>query len=497
MRYLPTLLLTTTLLTTTTTYVAATTLEIEQGTSSSSNTAVIAQNAQAQINAVNKLVSATSDFNVSNVLEILFSPDLFPFISWRSATKDEAVVAKLKEVMKSPFKIASERKFSYNTKLTTTVLLAILFPDFLEKTPPLGGHETQGVAKPTLLNEVVDGSLCWGDYRNDFAHHSLTLYPAVRLKFYLELLYQTNVTPDSLGHVLRATTELLKMFMTEPNAALVDGADLFKEAKVSYIHDDNKHGFKRFETISLEGIHTQTTPEQILQPLTHVSKNLSRMLLDESVINRTFTSFEPDALTQFRDIFERIATHQNTKAEDTLKTADTLLTITVADEAIDAYRKIAKTINTIPFKEDKKCTYLLRIGLGLHKAGVVDESMDILLAQINWLVDQLNSKKYLLVNTDHVISATEILLNTGKFERDTAFNLIHWAVYNTSTGAFLHEAIIHGAEVAERLGDKDACRNFLSELESFGKDTTNQFKDRIASLEAKLSTAAAMAATTE
>lgn len=52
------------------------------------------------------------------------------------------------------------------------------------------------------------------------------------------------------------------------------------------------------------------------------------------------------------------------------------------------------------------------------------------------------------------------------------------------TGAFLHEAIINGAETAERMGDFAASRDFLKRLDYIG--SLDKFKDRVEALEAKL-----------
>lgn len=55
----------------------------------------------------------------------------------------------------------------------------------------------------------------------------------------------------------------------------------------------------------------------------------------------------------------------------------------------------------------------------------------------------------------------EILFNAGKFaDRNNAIHLIRWAIHRPITGAGVHQAIINGAETAERMGDSPLVVSF-------------------------------------
>ena len=57
---------------------------------------VITPETEAAINKFKTIVTEKKDFNVSEAIEILFSPELFPFISSRSKKINEDVVSQLK-----------------------------------------------------------------------------------------------------------------------------------------------------------------------------------------------------------------------------------------------------------------------------------------------------------------------------------------------------------------------------------------------------------------
>lgn len=65
-------------------------------------------------------------------------------------------------------------------------------------------------------------------------------------------------------------------------------------------------------------------------------------------------------------------------------------------------------------------------------------------------------------------------------------------MYDGFSGAFLHEAIIQGAETAARIGDFTAATNFLNHMKRF-KEQLPQFQDRVSDLEAKLASVTAAA----
>ncbi len=320
MRYLSKLLLTTTFLTLTTTYGIF--IETDdftiQPVATALPTSTISIAALNKINDLKTLVTHTSDFNISDASEIFFTPELYPFISWRSATRDAVVIDEVKTILTPLLNKGSKGL------LLLKVLDSISFEDSLEKIKY--SNPTPPVANPTMLTEIVDGTLCSGHYTNVLTNYDATFRPLLRLKIYLELLQQTNISSDNLGYVLQATTELAKMFMTAPSTAFVDTATKLKESLIASSPStaEEPYFYTNFRYPSLVKIRTQTaTPEATLQALTWASKELSRTLsqfesvLDTSVtepnktIDQILLSFEPDVLTLFRDVFEGIATHKN------------------------------------------------------------------------------------------------------------------------------------------------------------------------------------------
>ena len=535
MRYLTTILLTATFLTTGVTYVSAATID-DPTTKPGATATSFSAETQAKIKAFETLVSSSSHFNVSDAAKILFSPELFPFISWRSPKKNEEVVSQINRIIAVSF----SKDFNRNNKLTASTLLAIKFPTFLESNEDPSYHKTEGIKKPTWLNELVDGTICWGGYCNVLSHYELTFTPELRLKLYLELLHQTNITPDSLGHILRTTTELTKMFMTEPQAALVKDAENFKALKVNSIPSESaRYHYPELQYPSLAGIHTGTaTQDEILRSLTWSYEILSNTLadfeqsLDNSMttavtsMNRILACFGTNAVDLFREIFERIATHSSTQPKDKFQSAarlvqaggssDTIVnvytqlandsTIDYRDRlfaakilletgsketAITAYTQIKDTLeNTAaPIKDkDIKFSRLIDVGIGLHRAGATELALGLLADQFKCVSD--NIETLLTINTSNVITMVEILFNAGKFQdKDNAIPLIRWAVCHPMTCAFLPEVIILGAETAERMGDFTASREFLDHLQQV--EEREEFKNRVDALNAKLSTAAA------
>jgi hypothetical protein len=260
MSYLSTLLLTATIFTTTHIHGADQLTEQAAPTASKAVSAVISSETATTINKLTDLVSRTEYFNVSNVITLLFSPELYPFISWRSAERNEDVVASVKKAMAD-----SVLKFRWNRniKLTGHMLNAVIFPDSLEKTPAPGYHESEGITNPTILNELVDGSMCWGLYENVLKQYELTFTPLLRLRLYLELLQQTNITPDSLGHILRTTVELTRMFMTDPNKHLGEHVDEFKQSVVGKVlPSPYQYTYSQLDYPSLQRVQTLTDKEE-------------------------------------------------------------------------------------------------------------------------------------------------------------------------------------------------------------------------------------------
>lgn len=540
MRFLPTLLLTTTFFTTNLFASEAIESTSAAAPSTSTTATTIAPNVQAQIYALNTLFSSTTTFNVSDAIEIFFSPDLYPFISWRSTTKDAAVVAKVRKTMGD----AIEKKFNRNSDVCANALFAILFPDDLEIHPFNDGFPLKGVINPTDLNKLIECTVFRRYFDNVVEHFHLTFSPAVRLKLYLELLHQTNITPDSLGHVLRVTTELATVFMTAPIEVCVQAVSSSKNDLLNRISSESmSHLYYQFEYLSLKGIHSKTlTQAQTLRYLDTIDSELSHKLtgmdseIDRSfsstneTIDRILTSFGSEALPLFQEIFHLIATHPKTKPSDKTTAAEQLgyaggsfdlitnaqfaiatdhnidinarlnaasifqKTCGEPAKAIAAYTQIAETVNSTTNQEDdrSKFSYLLQAGLGLHKAGAMDQAIEVLTPQLGWLLPKIQSQQFMKINTSNVISATEILFNADKFkDRKSAINVIAWAVYDRFSGASLHEAIIQGAETAARMGDATSSKKFLEYFKNFEQYT--KFQDRISALEAKLASATAAA----
>jgi hypothetical protein len=238
-------------------------------------------------------------------------------ISFRSERRDETVVTKTHKV----FIGAANRGYHPNAIILSEALFAIIFEDYLEQKQV--DLQLEGIAKPTLLNALIVRTLDWGDYRNVLSHYELTFTPILRLKLYLELLHQTNITSDSLGQILRAVTGLFEMFRTDPNVKFVESVLGSKEGIVNSLpSESNPSSYSRLRYPSLKDIHTAATKqEEIIESLSWAEKNLSYKFarfepdLEQSfkttqeLTDRILTSFGPDALTLFREIFERLTTH--------------------------------------------------------------------------------------------------------------------------------------------------------------------------------------------
>lgn len=542
MRYTQTLLLTTTLLTTSFATYGAESMapsSQEHHSTATKETNVIAPAVQAKIDALNTLVSATAEFNVSDAAEILFSPELYPSISWRSATKDPATITEIRQLIGNAFR----QNFNRNTKFVSYLLTAILFEDFLEK-EPLSYDLSTAPNNPTFLNELVEASICWGYYTNVQEHFHLTFTPLVRLKIYLELIHQTNITPDSLKQILNITSKLAQSFMTDPNAALTETPPKSTEVMTKQIGPTESGSYEYYSPTgldtysgatypypSLKNAHRENaTPEETIQSLSWVSKRRSETLADfeagldnafqskNEMIARILSSFGPDALNLFQEIFQRIAVHPQTKPEDKLNAEELLIqaggdsallinsrfavatdsavdiqdrliaakkllqTTGASEKAVQAYNHIIESLTTDPAENnDAIHSILIEAGVGLHTAGATDPGLKILSQQFRWLIPKIQQKQYVTVNTSSMITATEILFNAGKFKnKETAINLISWAVYK----GFLVEAILAGAETAERIGDVAASQKFLNYFKTFKK--SEGFEDRLNVLQAKL-----------
>lgn len=397
------------------------------------------------------------------------------------------------------------------------------------------------VENPTDLNKCIDGTLCWGHYRHVVEPYDLTFTPALRLKLYIELLHQTNINADSLGHVLRATNELAKMFIAEPREAFITRASDNKESIINGLPlESMPHLYNVFAYPSLKGIHSQTlTQEQTLRSLETIDTELSSTFsLMESEIEKSFestkktidrilTSFGSDGLYLFQDVFLQIATHPKTKPSDRKKAIELLVqagepsdlltyaqigiatdhtrcindrlnaakilskTPNTTNTAIVLYKQIIETVTSVSNLEDesKKFSYLLEAGLGLHRAGALDQGIEILAAQLGWLLPKIDSMQFIMDNASNVISAAEILFNSGKLtDRSTVIKVIDWAVKNDYSEFFFTEATLIGAETAERLGDRAAATGFFKMLRPSQKNDP-KFQDRVSALEAKLSAA--------
>jgi hypothetical protein len=207
MKQLPKILLATTFFTTTPFATEMVETTSADDTTASTHTTSIASHVQAKLDALNELISRTNTFNVSDAATLYFSPELYPLISWRSEVKSETVLSALTEIfIRSVPNIESR-----NHKILCFLHLAITSNNDLESAKAGGYHESEGIKNPTFLNEFVDFTLLCGQHENALEHFHLTFTPLMCLQIYLELLHQTNITPDSLGHVLRATSQLIDM----------------------------------------------------------------------------------------------------------------------------------------------------------------------------------------------------------------------------------------------------------------------------------------------
>lgn len=305
MRYLSTILLTTTFLTATTTYGSTiTTIDNSTSQSAAASATSFSAETQAKINAFEVLVSSRSDFNISDAAEILFSPELFPLISWRSDIKNQDVVSQLARILSASL----SKGFNRNNLLIVDTIEAIIFPEKLESSKAPTYHESKGIAEPTKLNELVDGTICWGWYRNVLSHYDLTFTPELRLKLYLELLHQTNITPDSLGHILRTTTELTKMFMSEPKQTLDETVENFKSGTVKELDQFYKFDFPYlFMKEKLE----RGTPSEafaiLQQSFDKLETRIDGAFNDtHQITNQVLTSFGPNAIALFSEIFNAL-----------------------------------------------------------------------------------------------------------------------------------------------------------------------------------------------
>lgn len=536
MRYLSTLLLTTTILTNTVTYGAA--LEDTLTNTTASNFSIHLQD---KIDNFKTLIAATSEFNVSDATELLFDPALYPYLSWNSETKDEDVINHVHEIL------SKTHSFNRNVSILLQILRSISSQDFLEKTESF--RPFPSIENSTMLTDIIDGTLCWGHYRNVLTHYNLTFRPDVRLKIYLELLHQTNISPNNLGYILEATTKLAQMFMLEPNAELAKIVLEFKEK--ADLHFPLKHPYlgNRYSR--------NTTPEKALTSFENYLD--TTFVATNTTIDRILTSFGPDILELMKKIFQHIATHPSIKTDDKLKAANLLMLaggtsdlfikahydlandtsrsakdrlqsirkllklnaitesilsakaiaadtkieiqsrLDSADElsnidsaknnAINAYRQIIETLKNMPTEENNnKNHYLFEIGLKLHKAGSVVEGINILYPLFLDLFNKAqNDDQGVIFSPSNTIAAIEIFYNRGIFgNKDSAINFISWVVYHGLTSAGDQEAMILGAELAERMGDLTASSNYLHYTESYRNEAGEKFKDRIAALKAKI-----------
>ena len=326
MRCLSKLLLTTTLLTTTTTYGAAaidfynastqTSISAEPQDSICTFERVVSATAtttydaaaikpfkvrstqtsvstetQDKIDAFERLVSFKDKVNVSDAAELLFDPALYPYISWRSDEKDAGVLEQVRKIMN----LMPMPKFNCNSALLFDVLRSIRSPERLEETLD-SSHESNSSVLPSL----IDDTLRWGHYRNVVTHFHLTFRPDVRLRIYLELVHRTNITPDSLGHLLSATTDLAKMFMIEPSATFVNTVLEFKKDKVDRLpSEENSDCYVSLRYPSLPDIQAEQerATQEILDDLTRILTQLQRSL-DSS--DRVTTTTIGDLFYAFR-----------------------------------------------------------------------------------------------------------------------------------------------------------------------------------------------------
>ncbi|KIM06952.1 MAG: hypothetical protein KU29_07975, partial [Sulfurovum sp. FS06-10] len=118
------------------------------------------------------------------------------------------------------------------------------------------------------------------------------------------------------------------------------------------------------------------------------------------------------------------------------------------------------------------------------KAAPTESTLGTLGDQFKQLITNKESINY--INTSNLITMAEILFNAERIQdKDTVIELIRWTVHSHITIGLFPEAIILGAETAERMKDFAASREFLSCLKNYGLE--DEFKDRVIKLEATLS----------
>jgi hypothetical protein len=194
------------------------------------------------------------------------------------------------------------------------------------------------------------------------------------------------------------------------------------------------------------------------------------------------------ATTEAITVADAMATDATLDIQDRVNALGILSKIEGANQkAISGYEKIMETLNNSPsIKGYEKLSYLFEIGIGLHTAGSVDKGLTILLNSFKALTRGIDARDLISISTISAVAATEISFNAGILgDRATAIALLRWAVYTPLSGAFLQEAIILGAEVAERMRELTLSREFLEHFKKFGKEV-ERFKDRAEALEAKL-----------
>jgi hypothetical protein len=175
----------------------------------------------------------------------------------------------------------------------------------------------------------------------------------------------------------------------------------------------------------------------------------------------------------------QIAMDPNTDINKRLESARKL----PQDSSIRAYKAVLASINkSRTLSVGAKISSLIEAEIDLYKVGDSKTALPLLSEHVTWLLDKINSQdtEVSYVNTYVVVTAAEILFNTGNITKDKTLLLFEWAIKNTNSVSLV--TIIHAAERTERLGFLDACKRYLKYFASF--TAKKDLKDRADALHA-------------
>lgn len=319
MRYLSTLLLTTTVLTTAPSPTHAAAAALDAPTTAPSITAISVSTAPEA--AINKLQSLLKrNFSVSMATELLFSSDLYPLISWRSASKDPSIVEKIEVITCDAARVNLLREHA----MIRYVALSILYPDVLETRPALSGK--------SILSELIDATLTWGQLEELCSNFYLTFDPLLRLKIYLELSHQSNITSDNLGYVLDTSEKLGKALIERARKEIDWAVEGFKREFADALSPEHSRQYNPSK-LGYPGDRGRSFKEPVRTiTIESASKALSEgeVFLDESfaavsaTTDRILANSGSTALNLLKEIFEYIANHERTSPKNKARALELL-----------------------------------------------------------------------------------------------------------------------------------------------------------------------------